>query len=147
MNNFKHKMDKRGEKWRGLFYEKNISSQATVEERLGSGEKTLESFISTVNASAKNASAGPRLKEYSCLEAIFCLGLPARQLVFGPVILQFQLPFLCLQIRDRRLGFKRLRFSTVKLFLRKNLQKNLQNIKTNDFRTDSLQLLHKYLNS
>jgi hypothetical protein len=78
MNNFKHKMDKRGEKWRGLFYEKNISSQATVEERLGSGEKTLESFISTVNASAKNASAGPRLKEYSCLEAIFCLGLPAR---------------------------------------------------------------------
>ena len=117
-------MDKPGrKKWSSPFYETNIPSQATVEERM---KKQWKAFYLRFMLLPKMLLQATDCQEYSCLEAIFCLGLAARELVLGPVVLQFQLSFLCLQIRSRRL-----RCGTVVFILRNNLKTNY--FKTNFF--------------
>ena len=81
----KHKMDKPGgKKWSSPFYETNIPSQATVEERM---KKQWKAFYLRFMLLPKMLLQATDCREYSCLEAIFCLGLAARELVLGPVVL------------------------------------------------------------
>ena len=118
-----NKMDKPGEqKWSSLFYETNISSQATVDERFCLGEKTLESFLSRVYASAKNASVDHRLSGTQLLRSHISPESDGALTCFQPSCSSIPAHVLLPTYKRQKVMIQTQRLSTVQLILRNNLK-------------------------